>query len=54
VIVLVLRRNAAAVLRLDLGVEPPCADAQRDAFAGIGEELPRILGDQDPGLADVF
>src|SRR5437867_1394518 len=46
--------NADTVLRLDLRVEAPRADAQRDALTGIGEELPRVLGDQDPGFADIF
>src|SRR5207247_8234362 len=54
VVVLVLRRNADAVLRFDLRVETAGADAQCDAFAGIGEELPSVLGDQDPGFADIF
>src|SRR5687768_9802004 len=54
VVVLVLGRNADAGLRLDLRIEAPRADPQGDPFAGIREQLPRVLGDQDPGLADVL
>src|SRR5437588_9570505 len=50
VVVLVLRRHTLAAFGLDLGVETPSADAQRDALSGTGEELPGVLGDQDPGL----
>src|SRR3954471_20761566 len=54
VIVLVLRRYAAAELGLDLGVEAARADTQRDTLAGTGEKLPGVLRDEDPGLAYVF
>ena len=53
-VVLVLGRHAAAQLGFDFRVEATRADAQRDALAGAWEELPRVLGDEDPGFANVF
>src|SRR2546421_1783402 len=54
VVVLVLRRHAHAFLRLDLCVEPARADAQVYRRTRLGEQLPRILRDEDPALADIF
>src|ERR1700745_2153042 len=54
VVVLVLGWDTHAALGLDLGVEAPCADAQRHALAWPGKELPGVLRDKDPGLADIF
>jgi len=54
VVVLVLRRHAAAELSLYLGVEAARTDTKRDALTGTGEELPSILRDEDPGFADIF
>src|SRR5207244_1543015 len=50
VVVLVLGRHADATFALDLGVEAPRADAQRDTLAGAREELPGVFRDQDAGL----
>src|ERR671935_2037161 len=54
VVVLVLGRHAFAALALDLGIKAARADAQGDALAGAWKELPRVLGDQDPGLSNIF
>ncbi|OLC57391.1 MAG: hypothetical protein AUH85_03155 [Chloroflexi bacterium 13_1_40CM_4_68_4] len=49
--VFVLGRNADASLGEDLGRETPRADAQIYGVSGIGEELPRVLGDEDAGTS---
>src|SRR5258708_17346277 len=54
VVVLVLRRHAHAFFRLDLRVEGARADAQVHWGTWLGEQLPRILRDEDPALADIF
>src|SRR6266508_602739 len=54
VVMLVLGRHALAALRFDLGVEPAGTDAEGNSLAGIGEELPCVLGDQDPGFPNVL
>src|SRR5256885_6769281 len=54
VVVLVLRGHAHAPLGLDLRVEAACADAQVHGRTRLGEQLPRVLGDEDPAFADVF
>src|SRR5688572_18272644 len=54
VIVLMLRRHAGALLGLDLRVEAPCTDAQRDGCPRLGKELPGLFHDQDAALADVL
>src|SRR2546430_331027 len=54
VVVLVLGRHTHAFLRLDLCVEPARADAQVYGGTRLGEQLPRILRDEDPALADIF
>src|SRR5205814_8361235 len=54
VVVLVLRRHTHAFLRLDLRVEAARADAQVYGRTRLGEQLPRILRDEDPALADIF
>src|SRR5438045_198631 len=51
---LVLRGYAHALLSLDLGVETARADPEVHRGTGLGEQLPRILGDEDPALADIF
>src|SRR2546423_10725366 len=52
--VLVLRRHAHALLCLDLRVETARADTQVHGGTRFGEQLPRILCDEDPALADIF
>src|SRR5437762_225869 len=54
VVVLVLGRHTHAFLRLDLRVEAARADAQVYRRTRLGEQLPRILRDEDPALADIF
>src|SRR5256712_2770095 len=54
VVVLVLGRHADATFALDLGIETPGADPQRDALAREREQLPSVLCDQDAGLANVL
>src|SRR5260221_1004855 len=54
VVVLVLGRHAHAFLSLDLRVEAARADAQVHGGTRLGEQLPRILRDEDPALTDVF
>src|SRR6266542_3124173 len=54
VVMLVLRRHAHAFLSLDLRVEAARADAQVHGGTWLGGQLPRILRDEDPALADIF
>src|SRR5260370_32417979 len=54
VVVLVLRRHAHAFLSLDLSVEAARADPQVHGGTWLGEQLPRILRDEDSALADIF
>ena len=54
VIVLVLRWHAFAALALDLGVKTARADAKGNSLARTWEQLPRVFGDQDPGLPNIF
>src|SRR5207237_87665 len=54
VVVLMLGRHALAALGLDLRVEAARADAQRHALSRVREELPGVLGDQDPAFANVL
>src|SRR5258708_32892178 len=51
---LVLGRNAHALLGLDLGVKTARADAEVHWRTWLGEQLPRVLRDEDPAFADVF
>src|SRR4029077_1490977 len=52
--VLVLRRHSRPPLSLDLGGEAARADTQVHARTGLGEQLPRVLRDEHPALADIF
>src|SRR6266571_176529 len=54
VVVLVLGRHAHTFLGLDLRVEAARANAQVYRRTRLGEQLPRILRDEDPALADIF
>src|SRR6266536_2539454 len=54
VVVLVLGRHTHAFLRLDLRVEAARADAHVFGRTRLGEQLPRILRDEDPARADIF
>src|SRR5258708_12087693 len=54
VVVLVLRWDTHALFGLDLRVETARADAQVHRGTGLGEQLPGVLRDEDPALADIF